>query len=131
MDSILYEKIVDAIKSSINHSNPFMKSNILIKRVSIIIFISSGFTLLNYLILKNVIKKQIEMNDNLKKIENTIICKTFNTLINRDVYKHKISRGTSTLDLLSDDNIDNNIAKNDSEYDLLDKCYNVKKNIYK
>ena len=123
MESILYDKIVDAIKSSINHSNPFMKSNILIKRVSIIIFISSGFTLLNYLILKNVIKKQIEMNDNLKKMENTIICKTFNTVINRDVYKHKISRGTSTSDLLRENSKDN-IAKKDSEYDLLDKCYN-------
>ena len=130
MESILYDKIVDAIKSSINHSNPFMKSNILIKRVSIIIFISSGFTLLNYLILKNVIKKQIEMNDNLKKMENTILCKTFNTVINRDVYKYKISIGTSTSDLLRENSKDN-IAKNDSEYDLLDECYNVKKIIYK
>jgi len=125
MDSILYDKIIDTIKSSINHSNPFMKSNILIKRVSIIIFISSGFTFLNYFMLKNIIKNQSEMNNNLKKMKNTILCKTFNTVINRDrdVYKNKISRGTSTLDLLSDDNIDNNIAKNDSEYDLLDKCY--------
>lgn len=137
MESVLSEKMVDAIKLSLTNSNPFMKTNILIKRASIFIFITFGFTLVNYFTLKNIIKKQTELSDAIKKLETTIILKTSKSFINRDVYKKKISKSTSTSNLLREDNTQLTIQdKNDSEYEILDECYssipcnNLKKNIH-
>lgn len=92
MESGLSEKIVDAIKLSINTSNPFMKLNILMKRASLMIFITCGFTLLNYFILKNIIKKQYELSENIKKLETTMICKTYKTVISRDIHTKKFQK---------------------------------------
>ena len=119
MENGLTDKIVDAIKLTIIKSNPFLKSNILIKRAYVIIFITFGFTLVNYFTLKNIFKKQTELRDEIKKIENKVICKPFNSYI-----KMKISRSTSTCDLLRENkNIDTNI--NETDYELLDDCYDA------
>lgn len=124
MESVLSEKMVDAIKLSLTKSNPFMKTNILIKRASIFIFITFGFTLVNYYMLKKVIKKQTELSENIRKLETITILKTSKSFINRDFYKMKISRSTSTSDLLRENkNIDTNT--NESEYELLDDCYDA------
>jgi hypothetical protein len=134
MESGLSEKIVDAIKLNINNSNPFMKTNFLIKRASIFIFITLGYTIVNYYMLKNVIKKQTELSENIKKIQTTMICNTYKRVINRDIHKNKVTKSTSTSDLLRENkNIDTTI--NDLDYELLDDCYdaipcnNLKKNI--
>jgi hypothetical protein len=136
MESVLSEKMVDAIKLSLTNSNPFMKTNILIKRASIFIFITFGFTLVNYFTLKNIIKKQTELSDAIKKLETTIILKTSKGFINRDIHKNKVTRSTSTSNLLREDISKPTILdKNDSEYEILDDCYdvlpcnNLKKNI--
>jgi hypothetical protein len=136
MESVLSEKIVDAIKFNINNSNPFMKTNFLIKRASIFIFITFGFTLVNYFTLKNIIKNQTELSENIKKIQTTMICNTYKRVINRDIHKNKVTRSTSTSNLLREDISKPTILdKNDSEYEILDDCYdvlpcnNLKKNI--
>jgi hypothetical protein len=136
MESVLSEKMVDAIKLSLTNSNPFMKTNILIKRASIFIFITFGFTLVNYFTLKNIIKNQTELSENIKKIQTTMICNTYKRVINRDIHKNKVTRSTSTSNLLREDISKPTILdKNDSEYEILDDCYdvlpcnNLKKNI--
>jgi len=136
MESVLSEKIVDAIKFNINNSNPFMKTNFLIKRASIFIFITFGFTLVNYFTLKNIIKNQTELSENIKKIQTTMISNTYKRVINRDIHKNKVTRSTSTSNLLREDISKPTILdKNDSEYEILDDCYdvlpcnNLKKNI--
>ena len=136
MESVLSEKMVDAIKLSLTNSNPFMKTNFLIKRASIFIFITFGFTLVNYFTLKNIIKNQTELSENIKKIQTTMICNTYKRVINRDIHKNKVTRSTSTSNLLREDISKPTILdKNDSEYEILDDCYdvlpcnNLKKNI--
>jgi hypothetical protein len=124
MENGLTDKIVDAIKLTIIKSNPFLKSNILIKRAYVIIFITFGFTLVNYFTLKNILKKQTELRDEIKKLENKVICKPFNSYISRNAYKMTISKSTSTSDLLRE-NKDSDSNTTETEYELLDDCYDI------
>jgi hypothetical protein len=154
MDTHLSEKIIDAIRLTIKNSNPFEKSNLVIKRVSLMVFLTFGFTVINYFTLKNIAKVQLEWKDNMTQLENKIE----NTIKKRII---KVSRSTSTSDLCknktiepiyvnnnnnnnndnnnnnnnNNDNNNNNNNNNDNNDDdeLLDDCYdnipcsNVKK----
>ena len=70
MDTNISEKIIEAIRLSMKNSNPFEKSNVFMKRVSLMVFLTFGFTVLNYLMLKNVAETQQIIKDKLNQIEN-------------------------------------------------------------
>lgn len=100
MDSILYDKIGDIIKTTIKNSNPFEKSTTLIKKMSIMVFLTFGFTILNYFTLKKIMKNNSKLYQDIQHIEYKLDLKC------RKNNKRSIS--TSTSDILQIEDVKDN-----------------------